>query len=204
MGDALFHADHWIDEHGEVRTGDVIDIEGGCARSEVAAGAESHHAYLVDPPLRSVIAAVAECVLNIGERNGLVSVRQTVEHVADCDSLAQEPFHGAITFVHLGHEPVCSAGAVDYHQAVGVFWEVDFHAGAVAYVVDIAGGPHGLGAVLAVVFAGAEGDGYAVLDYALVNSLSFGIEVDNLVLLDGLVVVHAGKHHHWHQQCQDR
>ena len=58
--------------------------------------------------------------------------------------------------------------------------------------------------MLAVILSGTEGDGDTILYYALVDPLSFGIEVDDLVLLDWFVVVHAGKHHHWHQQCQNR
>ena len=84
-----------------------------------------------------MVAAVAEGILHIGERNRLVSVGQTVEHIADCDSLAQEPLYGAISFIHLRHEPICSAGAVDYHQAVRVFGKIDLHAGAVTDVIDI-------------------------------------------------------------------
>ena len=165
----------------------------------MTAGGEPHHAYLLHTPLLRVVAAVAEHVLDIGQRHVPVAERQTVLKDGGADALAVEPLGCVLSLVHVGGEPVGSARADDDHLAVRVLGQIKLEPRAVSGVLQI----HVLGQLLrpcaAVGLAGTKG--YAL--YALVNVLSLRVEVDDLVrsaceLLPGdfrsiLLSVHALK-----------
>ncbi len=176
MSDSRLGRDDRIDKNGEVRLGDVVDVLGRNRGGEMSSGGEAHHSDLLHAPFISVVTAVAEHVLDVGQRHVPVAVWKSVMHDCRADALRVEPLGGVTAFLRVGGDPVRAARTDDDHLAVRVLREVQLEAGAVAGVLEFSAVVL-LRLVYAVGFAGAKGHPFD----AFVDILSFRVEVHDLV-----------------------
>ncbi len=142
----------------------------------MSAGGEAHHSDLLHAPFLSVVAAVAEHVLDVGQRHVPVAVRKSVMHDGRADALRVEPLGGVTALLCVGGDPVRAARADDDHLAVRVLRQIQLEASAVTGELEFSAVVL-LRLVDAVGFAGTEGYAFD----AFVDILSFRVEVHDLV-----------------------